>query len=314
MRLVVFISLFSMHLACAQTAIVGKIEVLKQVERADVLSASGVVSHKGFYYAIGDDSPYLYKLNHDYVVLEKHQIHFELDSVDIDNRLPKKTKPDFEAIEFVGENELLIFGSGSKSPYRNLMIRMDIEDPTITESFRLDRFYKELRELPIMKGHELNIEGAAYSDGRLFLFNRGKNILISLNYLQFLSYLAQDIELPELHIKEFQLPEINGLEAGFSGSTIHQGSGMLIVTASVEQTDNAYDDGGILGSFLGVASLNTNGLYDTIKWYAIQNTSEPLKIESVTLDTKEFNQESTLTLVTDSDGGPSLFLRVRIKE
>src|SRR3712207_8318455 len=44
-------------------------------------------------------------------------------------------------------------------------------------------------------------------------------------------------------------PEINGLKAGFSGASFFEDK--IFITASVENTNDAYLDGEVLGSFVG---------------------------------------------------------------
>ncbi len=111
--------------------------------------------------------------------------------------------------------------------------------------------------------------------------------------------------MPTPKIKQYHLPEINGIEAGFSGATRFIKKPAIIFTASVENTENAYDDGEILGSFIGMIDIENDKLSDSIQYTLIPALQEPLKIESVTVDGKSSQNHLKVILVTDSDGGKS---------
>ena len=76
---------------------------------------------------------------------------------------------------------------------------------------------------------------------------------------------------------------INGIESGFSGATIINDQSVIIFTSSVENTDNAYDDGEILGSFICTIDILDNKISNTDKSVIIPDIETPLKVESITI-------------------------------
>jgi hypothetical protein len=272
----------------------------------EVPSASGLVYAIDRYFAIGDDAPYLYELDSGFELRKKHPIH-PAAGTGI-GRIPKKDKPDFEAMEMVGEKEILIFGSGSKADKRNGLLRIFLQDPIQVASYDLSEFYAHLKSVSGL-GKHFNIEAAAYSDGNLYLFNRTKNRIFLFNYGRLLAYLSGEAPLPEASVYSYTLPSIGMVKAGFSGATFHQPSGMLIVTASVEVTDNPIDDGVVLGSFIGtIPTLNGIPLPEA-RWLLLDTPGEPVKVESITVTKSLSGQSIAVAMTTDSDGGASHMIR-----
>lgn len=282
-------------------------KIIDQKELEKISGASGIVKLSNHFYVVGDNSPYLFKLNTEFKIVSKYLISDI--QVDSDNlRMAKKDKHDFETLEMVSENEMISFGSGSRSPERDEFIRVVIDGEVTVKKYKLTAFYNAIKGLDILKGSELNIEAAAYMNETLYIFNRRKNIIFSVNYKDFLNYIENNSSIPEIKYVEFKLPAINEIEAGFSGATA-LGKSKILVTSSVENTDNAYDDGEILGSFIGVISLEGNGIKDAINWTVINNENKPLKIESIAIDKENGQRGIDVVLVTDSDGGESSILR-----
>lgn len=108
-------------------------------------------------------------------------------------------------------------------------------------------------------------------------------------------------------IKEYALPKINGVEAGFSGATILKNEPKIIFTASVEDTPNAYDDGAILGSFIGMFDISNNCLSENIDYCPVLNVDDNLKIESVTI-IEEKSGEAEIIMIADDDQGGSMLI------
>ena len=178
----------------------------------------------------------------------------------------------------------------------------------VIERYGTTDFYGNLRNLPILQDSELNIEAAAFRNEYIFLFNRRKNLIISFVYKSLLNHIRSERAFPKPEISQFHLPEINGIEAGFTGATVLKGQPKIIVTASVEDTDNAYDDGEILGSFIGMIDTSSNKVANTFKFCLIQNTDDCLKVESVTIEEEISSGETKVIPVTDDDLGNSTIL------
>ncbi|MGC1631026.1 MAG: hypothetical protein WA749_02835 [Gelidibacter sp.] len=275
-----------------------------------VPSASGITKYKEDFYAIGDDSPYLFRLDKNFKLLSKTQIHSSEKLQG--NTIPKTDKPDFEAMEMVSATEILVLGSGSKSPERDVCILVDIGKEITCQKYDIALFYEHIRSLEIMQGYELDIEGLAFDGHLLYIFNRGRNIIFSFSYPEFMAYCktGRDFPIPKTH--RYSLPKINGLEAGFSGATLLDKQPYLIFTAAVEDAPNAYDDGEILGSFIGVIKINNGEIADDFLIQQIPNPGFPLKVESVIVDQILSDTQTDLVLVTDNDGAPSEVIRLRM--
>lgn len=288
------------------------LEIFESKKISGVPSASGISKSGSEYFVVGDDSPFLFCLDQQFREISKTRIFgSDLDSGD---RIEKKDKPDFEAMEGMGAREFAIFGSGSKSPERDQFVRVLRENKLEVKNYLISDFYNHLKRLPIFKGSELNIEAAASFGEDFFLFNRRKNLLIRFHYGNFIDYLEGHAALPELSITEVSLPEANGIQSGFSGATSLPDRPVLVYTASVEDTDNAYDDGEILGSFLGLLDIRTgNHLGAPLEIISSNAEDGPLKVESVAIDRAVSEQEFDLVFTTDSDGGDSLIMRGRLR-
>ena len=283
-----------------------KITVLNTLKIDKIPSGSGIVKSGDNYYVIGDDSPFLFSLDKDFNTILKTPL---LDSVNfLDERIIKVEKPDFEALEMVGEKELVTFGSGSKSPERDVFAHILLKDSITVEKYDISNFYNNLRKLPIFKDSELNIEATAFHNNQIFLFNRKKNLILKFQYKALLSYIKEERDFPKPEIKQYSLPKINGIEAGFSGATALLGEPRIIFTASVENTDNAYDDGEILGSFIGMINISNNTISEVFTYCEIPNYEANLKVESVTVYEEIAPGKTKVVLITDDDRGNSIIL------
>lgn len=272
-------------------------------------SASGIIHWNGELYVIGDNSAWLYQLDTAFEVKQKQIL---LEGIS-DSILPKLSKPDFEAMtkcKVEGKTELLIFGSGSKSPNRDILVRVQNKGPFQTKTYDLSNFYENLRTSTKMEGHLLNIEAAATKDDDLFLFNRENNIMWKLSIKGFIAFLEDGKNIPDLTIYQINLPKLNTLQIKISGATEVVGSNLLIFTASVEDTPNPIDDGEVLGSYLGIISLDDVMDGYSPKFLPITNNNQyiPIKVESVEVLQSNGNRQLQLVMVTDSDGGESELL------
>ena len=224
----------------------------------EVPSASGIFKFQDKNYLIGDDSPYLFELNSDLNLISKTEI-FSTENLK-GVTIAKDIKPDLEALDLNSKNELIAFGSGSKSPQRDVFSKIVLGDSIQVETRNITRFYNVLRQLDVLQNRELNIEAVTFYEDKIYLFNRDGNIIFCFVYKDLIEYFNTLINFPVPKIKQYDLPEIKGIQAGFSGATLLNGKPAIIFTASVENTDNAYDDGEILGSFVGMIEFHNNEL------------------------------------------------------
>lgn len=283
------------------------VTVTDTIKLQNVPSGSGIIKSGDVYYIVGDDSPFLFCLNNDFKIISK--IHLLDNHCFSERRIQKSEKSDFETLELIDQNEIVIFGSGSKTPQRDIFIRILLNDSLQIEKYHLTDFYNNLRKLAIFKDSELNIEAATYHNNQLYLFNRKKNLIIKFEYSAFLDYLKNISSFPKIDITEFSLPKINGIEAGFSGATILKAESKIIFTATVEDTDNAYDDGEILGSFVGLIPTTDTDISDTFYFSLIPDEGVKLKVESVCVEDELSKGNTKVIFVTDDDKGNSIILK-----
>lgn len=305
-----FLLIFFIAQACNHDMIRIKISDKKEIEK--IPSGSGIIKLGDGYYIIGDDSPFLYALNSDLELTSKIRIFDDLNFLE-SKRIPKSEKPDFEAMEMIGGNEIVVFGSGSKSPQRNIFIRIIIKDTIVIEKYEISKFYKSLKNLGVLIDSELNIEATAFYNNKIFLFNRKKNLILQFEYLDLLDHLQGKTEFPQPEIRHFTLPKINGVEAGFSGATALRNEPKIIFTASVEDTDNAYDDGEVLGSYIGMIDISLNNISESFDYCRIPSEGVYLKVESVSIEKEVSPRNTKIVLITDDDKGNSILLKSTLK-
>jgi hypothetical protein len=162
-----------------------------------------------------------------------------------------------------------------------------------------------------LKHSFLNIEAVAYFEGNMYLFNRKKPIIFKFDYQYFINYLEQNFDLPEIECTEVGLPNLKDIDAGFSGATISTKTSQLIFTASLENTPNAYDDGEVLGSFLGIVDFKQITNKDAYRFIKIEGNHLPFKVESVAI-VDELDSSFDLVFVTDSDDDESLDIKAKL--
>lgn len=281
------------------------ITIVDEMQLEKIPSGSGIIKSGNIYYVVGDDSPFLYSLNREFKTISKTPL---LEPVDFSERILKSEKPDFEAMELIDKNEIVVFGSGSKSPQRNIFLRIFLEDSFKIEKYDISDFYSQLIQLPLFKDSELNIEATAFRDDQLYLFNRKPNLIIRFEYRDFIAYLRDGINFPKPEIRQFSLPKINGIEAGFSGATALIDEPKIIFTASVEDINNAYDDGEILGSLIGIIDISNNTISESFEYCHIPNAEANLKVESVAVEKEISSGKTKVVLITDDDKGNSRLL------
>ena len=286
-------------------------KITEHKELTGIASASGIeITSRGIF-VIGDNSPFLFRLNSQMEIEEKMPLF--LVNQQPDSLFEKMAKPDLEALTQADDTGLILyaFGSGSKSPERDILIEIDLGKQGKVKEYSLREFYRNLRSKANMSPETLNIEATAIFKDYLFLFNRGENLIMKYSLSEFKKYLGGSGTIPIAQFFKIHLPEINGISAGFSGATINSSNESIIFTATVEDTPKWVDDGEVLGSFLGVISLRD--LKDQFRpEYVVIGTKDqqlPIKVESVTVLPPFSITRANLILVTDSDGGISEFLR-----
>ncbi|MBU2946898.1 DUF6929 family protein [Zobellia uliginosa] len=308
MKIVVLFLLTTLATTCNKQL---ELEVIDTVLLENVPSASGITKVDNYFYIVGDDSPYLFKVTENGQVVNETTIYSTVSLSG--NRLDKIKKPDFEALETINSNEIIAFGSGAKSPERDIFLHISTKDSMSIKTCQITKFYENLRKDNILNGEHLNIEGVALYHNTIYLFNRGKNVIFSFDYSDLMDYLEGKKPFKKSKTIAYTLPEIDGFQSGFSGATILEEENLVIFTASVEKTGTAYNDGEIAGSFIGTIPIINNAFSKKYSVVAIPNIDTPLKVESVTVTEKLSSNKIRIALVTDDDQGNSLRLSCLLK-
>jgi hypothetical protein len=292
-----------------------KCEVKSVIELTEVPSASGIEHVGDEYYAIGDNATCLFVLDTTFKMTSK----FSLGTYPADDGglMTKSAKHDFEAMTEIDWNEdryLFIFGSGSKQPFRFEGKLIDLTKRNVVRTFSLQKFYEILREEAKLDSEELNIEAAATLNGKLYLFNRGKNRVIVADVDHFMNFISGESESLKLKSYSIDLPRIHHVKAGFSGAVGDNRNDRILFTASVENTDDWVQDGEILGSFIGVIDVKNLQQHYTPESVRIKakNGKSAFKVESIAIVEGDGNSYKCV-VVTDNDGLNSELLQIDLR-
>ncbi len=309
-----------------------KVSIVRKAKLEDIASASGVEVVDGIIYILSDDSSCLYKIKHDLTLLDKIVLYNS--TAENPEHIPKPDKADLECmgqLSINGYKHLLLLGSGSKSPHRDkgFLVKLPtnynkkhiVWDMNCTSLYNLLRSHDE-----ITTNGEINLEGLAFGQEKVYLLNRGNpagsiNTLLSFGKAEFIEYIqghTEGIPFPSIH--PIELPELYGVKTGFSGGDIFDNQ--FWFTCSAENTSNSYDDGEVKGSMLGILKIKeeSNGRYleERIQLTAITpflEDGQPFlgKIESISIYEKDKESVYTAIAVTDNDGKPSELLLLDIQ-
>jgi hypothetical protein len=168
--------------------------------------------------------------------------------------------------------------------------------------------------------NKINIEGAAFSDDKAFLLHRGNvsgNFIIEMDKASLIAFIKNETNtLPALKVYFFDLPKDKGVSAGFSGACILPEYSGLLFLASLENTDNAIDDGAVLGSYLGFISFEK---MKEGKFVAglISEHGSPLqkKQEGISIKSIKDNKITVLSVCDNDDGSSDLYeIEVKINQ
>ncbi|MGS2738072.1 DUF6929 family protein [Sinomicrobium sp. M5D2P17] len=290
--------------ACSGPAV--ECEITHRQALPGVPSASGTAVTEDQVFITGDNSPWLFRFNRKYEPISRISV-FRYTPLSKGEIIPKPEKPDFEAMEIVN-NKLYLFGSGSKSPQRDIMVQVDVKNRNKISTFSLTSFYDIIRSRHIPEGGELNIEAVAAPKNRIYFFLRGEGKVLEYPVFGLFEFLENKGAYPEPNIYVLELPSIDGIKAGFSGATAIPGQDKIVFTASVENTPNAIDDGEILGSFTGI--IDCTKLKDNYSPACVllsegdkNNTPLKIKVESVSVLETASSRNLKILFVTDNDTG-----------
>lgn len=271
-------------------------------------SGSALEFYNNVLYIIGDDVNYILCLDEQWNEINRIKL-FDFDG----QRIPKPEKPDLECATIINDM-LYVVGSGSKSPQRDVAFIIDLSEEKI-KRISTASFYAIFRDRNLIA--EMNIEGFTDCKNKLLFFNRGNTT--QPNQLIVTDQKILKKQFPDkFKVIPIKIETLNGVALGISGSCYDETNDVLFLCASAEDTNNAYDDGEILGSVLAVVNdashqLNHQQLEidKLIVLDTIDDAFKKQKIESICIIKKE-SKNYTCTLVADNDDGKSVLFEITI--
>jgi hypothetical protein len=285
----------------------GQLSLLKTTTFSGYPSSSSLLFYANTLYMIGDDASWMMILDVDHKALDSVQLFGTTRE-----RLPKDIKPDLESSALWEKNghPCLMALSSFSTSNRNKILALEILDdgklaaPVITlDSFRI----------PGLK--EINIEGATRVKDKLILSNRA-NTTNTTNYLVITTITGDTLNEQEIVMIPIQFANSKTV-IGISGLDYFPEKDWLLFSASTEDTPNAYADGTIGESYIGLirnfstrmktASITVDTM---ISLSSYLNQSKAQKIESIAV--QEFSKMVLIIhLAADNDDGTSTLFKMR---
>jgi hypothetical protein len=294
-----------------------KVEIKQRKILHGVPSASGIEKIGDAYWLLSDNSPWIFVLNEQLDQLDRIAVTDDTINLE-DGVIPKPRKHDMEAMfTFLTDNGEMVVLLGSGSSKNRMHGRlMSVEDPAGYVVIDLTRLYNGFIDQAGLDPDELNIEAAAIAGDHLYLFNRDKNKVARISIESFNAYMDDPSTDVNMKIYGLHLPSIGGIKAGFSGATTTKDGTKIVFTASVENTSDWVQDGEVLGSLVGFIPVSELKDGYEPNCITLHDKGEPvlLKVESLVVSAELGNGEFDCVLVTDSDGGDSEFLEIRVSD
>ncbi|MFN8260656.1 MAG: hypothetical protein U0X41_06900 [Chitinophagales bacterium] len=274
----------------------------------DYPSGSALEYRNGISYLIGDDVNHILMLDDDWNVIGRLQL-FEYDGL----RIPKPEKPDLECATIIGDM-LYVVGSGSVSPQRDVAFWVNLAEEKI-KKISTTAFYSIFRDRNLIAA--MNIEGFTDCKDKLLLFNRGNTQ--EANQLIITDHKILKKQFPDrFKVMPVTIGKLKGTNLGISGACYDAVNDVVLLSASAENTSNAYDDGEIIGSVIGVAYNAYQKLSDAEfsvdEWIELESVHPKFnkqKVESICIS-QQYDKSYTCTLVADNDDGKSVLFEVEI--
>jgi hypothetical protein len=272
----------------------------------DYPSGSALEYYNHTLFVIGDDAHYILCLDDSWNEVSRINL-----GPYKQERIPKPEKHDAECATVIGD-VLYVLGSGSVSPQRDLAFIIQLSDYSV-KKISTAAFYAIFRDRNLV--NEMNIEGFTDCKDKLLFFNRANTS--QPNQLIVSDQKILKKQFPDkFKIMPVEIEALSGLPLGISGACYSEDDDLLLLTASAERTDNAYDDGEIEGSVFAVIPQAYNLLNGsklkiehTVKLDEVDVAFFRQKIESVCIISRQENLYRCV-LVADNDDGKSVLFEV----
>jgi hypothetical protein len=175
-----------------------------------------------------------------------------------DVRGNKKLKLDLEACIVLPDGRLVAFGSGS-SPQREKIVTVAAGKSAMAQQIAASDLYASLRVHADARSARLNIEGAVVQGPWLRLWQRGSgkrgfapwNAILDVALDKFLGWLDGRQRFPPVRrVFDVHLGDVAGVPFGFTDAAVTD-DGRIAFVACAEDTEDALDDGPVLGCRFG---------------------------------------------------------------
>jgi hypothetical protein len=295
-----------------------KIKLIKSLHLPGFPSGSSINFYHDRFYIIGDDSTNILVLNKQYEHL--NSIHL-FDHPE--KRIPKVDKVDLEGstvIKSDGVDSLLIVGSASRKN-RKRIIKVPLTNPGEAPNelehsvIKTKDFVKRIKNQGI---EEVNIEGVTIAGTRLLLANRGNRTNEQNHLFLTTDNFWEHQHTADLQIIKLDLPTQQSGNPGLSEICYLGDLDILLLTLTSENTTNAYDDGEIGDSYLGLIDHASSRLKEGhLMIDVLLNLTEAdpkfkaQKIEGVCVEATD-KDSIVLHLVSDNDLGESTLFKVQL--
>lgn len=264
-------------------------------------SASGLVYTNRSLFLIADNSHMLYEYN-----IEKKQLNttplVAADYTGPLENIPKKDKPDYEAIALKGDG-LYLFGSGS-TENRNSIGHINSKTKEVLPHIDATDLYLAMQSFGEITPENFNIEAAVNDGTTWYVFQRGNGPSAQNGIFTLDGDIADTFF--QIIYNEIELPKINGAQSGFTDAV--KVNDKLYFIAAAEKSGSTYKDGEVTGTLLGRIDIETMAVEFTQE--IAKNKFEGITVYKTSGNTIEF----LLCEDTDSDATESAVYKLIINK
>lgn len=244
-------------------------------------ATSGLVFENESLFLISDSSSFLYEYNLKSEKLDKIELFKNsLESIE------KKDKPDFESIIKIGDS---IFLLGSGSTEKRMLLASYHTKTKKSISTDLTALFEKIAESTGVDKENMNVEGVVNYQNKWLLFQRG-NGFASQNGV---FVVEESLTNPSLiTYVPILLPKEKNVNVTFTDAVLVEDQ--IYFLASAEDSSSTYEDGAVLGSWIG--ALNP----ENFELDFIEKISSSHKFEGITIY-KNSKSKITFLLCEDND-------------
>ncbi len=225
-----------------------KLELLFRI--IGIGSASGLFFNGNSLFVISDNSHMLYEYHIDSKQLDKTPLTAKDYTGPLEN-IPKKDKPDYEALT-IKSDDLYLFGSGSTES-RNLVGHINMKTKEVFPHLDAGDLYLAMQSFGEISPENFNIEAVANDGDTWYLLQRG-NGASGQNGIFTLEGDISEMFFQIIY-NPIELPKIGDTQAGFTDAV--KVGDKLYFLAAAEKSSSTYLDGEVTGTLIGTIDLET---------------------------------------------------------